>query len=329
MTVNTATLIRLDTGTAIPAFSMAMSLDGSSWTWRFSASVPGSALASLSSATGDPVIVQATINGTPFCFIIDDIARDRVFPTSTLRVQGRGLAAELDEPNAPVMVFKNAEARTGRQLFDDILTIGGVPIDWMIDTADFTDWLVPAGVFSHVGTYISAVNAVANAIGAYVQPHNTDRKLNVLLQYPVPAWEWEGVTPDIDLPAAIVSQESIVWSRKAAYNRVFVHGQEGGVICQYTRVGTAGDVVAPTVLDPLITAAAAGRQRGRAILSDGGNVATVTLRLPVLAEMGIIKPGKFVRYVDGATTRIGLTRSVAVDVAMPTIYQSIKVETHV
>ena len=247
MTVNTATLIRLDTGAAIPAFSMAMSLDGSSWTWRFSASVPGSALASLSSPTGDPVIVQATINGTPFCFIVDDIARDRVFPTSTLRVQGRGLAAELDEPNAPVMAFKNAEARTGRQLFDDILTIGGVPIDWMIDTADFTDWLVPAGVFSHVGTYISAVNAVANAIGAYVQPHNTDRKLNVLLQYPVPAWEWEGVTPDIELPAAVVSQESIVWSRKAAYNRVFVHGQEGGVICQYTRAGTAGDAVAPTV----------------------------------------------------------------------------------
>ena len=137
------------------------------------------------------------------------------------------------------------------------------------------------------------------------------------------------MTPDLELPAAVVSDEGIEWKHKAPYNRVFVYGQEGGVNCQYTRAGTAGDRVAPDVMHPLITAPAAGRQRGRAIISDTGAIATVTLRLPVLAETGVIKPGKFVRYVDEGVARVGLTRSVAVDVSMPTIYQTIRVETHV
>jgi hypothetical protein len=49
----------------------------------------------------------------------------------------------------------------------------------------------------------------------------------------------------------------------------------------------------------------------------------------VLPETGVIRPGAFVRYVDGGTTRLGLVRSVAVDAALPEVWQSIKVETFV
>jgi hypothetical protein len=83
------------------------------------------------------------------------------------------------------------------------------------------------------------------------------------------------------------------------------------------------------VVDPLITHADAVRQRGRAVISDTGRIANVTLRLPVLSETGIIRPGTMVEYTDGPVERKGLTRSVALDVSMPTIYQTIEVETHV
>lgn len=330
VTINSASLVRLDTGVPIPATRMSMALDVDSWTWTFSASVPGRALAALEpNSNGDPVVLHAVVNGTPFRFVADGLARERQFGSSQLRVTGRGRAAELDAPYSPILNFTNAEARTGRQLLDDILTYNGAGIDWSIGSTAFTDWTVPAGVFNHTGTYISAINAVVGAIGAYVQPHNTDRVLNVLLRYPVPSWAWPDVTPDIELPAAVTTRESIEWSSKPAYNRVFVVGQEQGIIGQYTRAGTAGDLLAPTVVDPLITEAPAARQRGRAILSDTGRVADVTLRLPVLAETGVIRPGKFVRYVDGGEQRIGLSRSVSLDVDMPTIYQTISVETHV
>ena len=72
-----------------------------------------------------------------------------------------------------------------------------------------------------------------------------------------------------------------------------------------------------------------GVSPGLAVLSDTGRIASVNLRMPVLSETGIIPPGKFVSYVDGGTERIGITRSVSVDVGLPEIWQVIGVETHV
>jgi len=64
------------------------------------------------------------------------------------------------------------------------------------------------------------------------------------------------------------------------------------------------------------------------VLSDTGDQAMVMLRLPVLEETGLIVPGKFVRYVDGSVQRIGLVRSIGVEVGTPQAWQTIEVETH-
>lgn len=331
MTINSFSLKRLDNDYPIMATSMSLSLDVDSWTWTCSFSVNGSALPTVArNSNGDPVVARATINGTPIDFLLEQISRDRSFGSSQLRVQGRGLSAQLDDPYAPVLTFGNpSSARTARQLLDDILTINGVSNGWGISVFEPTDWFVPAGVFAHQGSYISAMNQVAGSVGAYLQPQDTGQNMDVRMRYPTPSWEWSGATPDIVLPSAVTSQEGIDWVNKPDYNQVFVVGQENGVLGRYTRAGTAGEILAPGVVDPLITHVDAVRQRGRTILSQTGTMANVTLRLPVLAETGIIRPGKMVRYTDEGVTRIGMTRSVGVDVAMPTIYQTIEVETYV
>ena len=328
LVINSAILIRVDGGVAIPTTSMSMSLDVDSWTWSFSASVPGYALADIEPVSGVPVDVQATINGVSYRFVVESIRRERTFGRNDLRIGGRGRAAVLDAPYAPVMAFRNTFARTAEQIMNDILTDNGVPLGWTVDWNP-DDWLVPAGVFNHQGSYISAMNQVAGSIAAYLQPHNTDETLRVLSRYPVAPWDWGDVTPDFELPSAVVTRESIEWRDKARYNRVYVMGQQVGVNGRVTRTGTAGDYLAPTVVDPLITQAVAARQRGIAVLSDTGRIATVGLRLPVLAETGVIAPGSFVKYVDGGIERIGLTRSVSVDVDLPSIWQTLGVETHV
>lgn len=326
--INEARLRRVDGDIQIPTFTMSMSLDADSWTWSFSASVPGYALADIEPEDGVPVAVQATINGVPYRFVVESIARERTFGRSDLRIGGRGRAAVLDAPYAPIMSFGNEFGRTAQQIMIDILTDNGVPLGWDVEWNP-DDWNVPAGVFNHQGSYISALNQVAGSISAYLQPHNTDEVLRVLSRYPVAPWDWAGVTPDFDLPAAVMSRESIEWRDKPRYNRVYVMGQQAGVNGRVTRAGTAGDYLAPSVVDPLITQAVAARQRGISVLSDTGRIATVGLRLPVLAETGIIKPGNFVRYTDGGTERIGITRSVQVEVGLPSIWQTIGVETHV
>jgi hypothetical protein len=125
-----------------------------------------------------------------------------------------------------------------------------------------------------------------------------------------------------------MSRESIAWRDKPAYNRVFVSGQEQGVIGQVTRAGSAGDLLAPMVTDPLITTAAAARQRGLSILSDTGRQLEIGLRLPVLPSTGIIRPGAYVQYEAEGQTQLGLVRSTNVEVGLPEVHQSLGVECH-
>ena len=48
--------------------------------------------------------------------------------------------------------------------------------------------------------------------------------------------------------------------------------------------------------------------------------------MPVLPETGIIVPGKYVKYNDGSTDRLGITRAVSVDWSWPTLTQTVELE---
>ena len=327
--INEASLRRVDGNIQLPTFGMSLSLDVDSWTWGFSATLPAETLANLEPAsTGAPVEVEAMINGVAYRALVESISRSRSFGKSGIAIQGRGKTALLDTPYSPVSNFTNSGARTSQQIMGDILSVNGVPMDWAINWG-LTDWLVPAGVFAHQGSYIGALGRIAESVGAYLQPHASTQSISVLPRYPATPWTWGSVTPDFELPSSVTTTEGIAWAEKARYNRVFVSGVQSGVLGQVTRTGTAGDLLAPMITDALITHADAARQRGLSILANTGRQANVTLKLPVLAETGVITPGKFVRYVDGATTRTGIVRSVGVEVASPEIFQTLGIETHV
>jgi hypothetical protein len=328
--INNVSLVRLDTGDELPAKGLSMSLDADSWTWGWNCTLPYSARAMVDPVDGVPTAVQATVNGTAFSLIVEGISSQREFGKNSVSVRGRGINAVLDSPYAPTLSFGNASgALTAQQLMAAALTDNGVGIGWDVDW-QLVDWMVPAGAWSHQGSAMSAILRIAEAAGAYVQPHDSDQTLRILHRYPNAPWDWAGLTPDIELPASVAQREAIDWTDKAVYNRVYVSGSTaGGILGKITRAGTAGDLLATMVTDPLMTHATAVRQRGRTILSNTGRQALVALRLPVLAETGVIKPGALVRYVDGGTTRIGISRSTALDYTWPVLRQFIGVETHV
>ena len=326
--INNVTLHRLPDGLPVPVFNLSLSLDAASWTWGFDAQLPAKAeaLVAPGSASG-PVELVASVNGTAFRVLAENISRERIFGDASIRISGRGRNAVLAAPYAPVMTFSNAEARTARQLMDDVLTLNGIPLGWTVDWG-LADWNVPAGVFALQGTWIEALSSIASAVGGYLIPHPSDQSIRVRRRYPVAPWEWSAVSPDFVLPVDAVARESLRWVEKPVYNRVFVSGQDFGVLGQVSRAGTAGDVLAPMVVDALITEAAAARQRGLAVLADTGQQIEVSLRLPVLAETGIIQPGAFVEYQDGSVTRLGLVRSTQVEAGMPEVWQTLGVQSH-
>lgn len=324
--LNTTTLRRVSDNAMVPTISMSLSLDVDSWAWSFSANLPGAAQSLVEPTTG-PVELKAMVNGTEFRVLAESVSRERVFGQTSIRVSGRGRNAVLDAPYVPSLTFGNTNSRTAQQLMGDVLTFNGVPLGWAVNW-ELTDWVVPAGVFNHQGSYISALNAIVGAAGGYLLPHPSAMSFTVKHRYPTAPWNWASVTPDFELPAAVTTRESLEWREKPVYNRVYVSGQQNGILGRVTRATTDGALLAPMVVDPLVTAVDAARQRGRAILSDTGRQIGVGLRLPVLAETGVIQPGAFVEYVDGGTTRLGLVRGTSLEIDHPEVWQTLEVETH-
>jgi hypothetical protein len=322
MVTNNVTLARTD-GTPVPCTSMRLSLDVDSWAWGFSAAVPPAALSLIEpTGPGEPIELVATVNGAPIRVLVESIQSERTFGQHALRIAGRGKSARLDGPYQAATAYSEPALRTSQQLLDGLLPVGWTA-DWQI-----TPWLVPGGTWSHLGTAITAAQAIAQAAGAYLQPHDTANVLRVLPRWPTAPWLWSGVTPDVQLPAAVATRESLSWVDLPEYDGVVVSGTtSAGVQRLVKRLGSAGTTLAQAINDPLITHDDAARQRGIAALARTGRWLDVTLRLPVLPATGVLRPGKFVRYVDGGTTRLGIVRGVDVDVAMPTVWQSIRLET--
>lgn len=327
--INDSTLTNITTGESIPAVDMSMTIDMDSWTWGFSATIPDSAYGSVArDSSGNPPTLEAVINGVPYRVIAESISRSRAFGKSTYSVTGRGISAELSDSYVPVMSFGNAATRTAQQLMNDVLTLNGQPIGWTIDWK-IDDWLVAAGTFSHQGSYMSAINSIAQSAGAFISPDNANRILRVMPRMPAPHWLLENLTPEIVLPSDPVIQESTTWEKRPAYDSIYVSGTtSAGVLAKVHKTGSGGINTMPMVTDPLITDVIAARQRGISELSKSGSVVNYQLNLPILAETGIITPGKVIRYVDNGNLRTGLSKSVSVNVALPTARQTINIVTY-
>lgn len=328
MQINTVTLARADTGQEIKATNLSLSIDADSWSWGWAASVPAGYLTMLTADAGDVIEVIAVVNGAEFRLTVESIQRDRSFGKSSLRISGRSRAAWLASPLANSQSRRNVISQTAQQLMADALTENGVSIGWALDW-QITDWVVPAGAWSHTGSAIDACNAIAGSVGAYIQAHRKDQILHVMPRYKNAPWEWPAATPDIEIPEAISIAEGIEYINRPDYNRAFVSGTEQGILGQITRTGSAGNIIAPMVTDPLITHADAARQRGIAILGDTGRQKHITLSMPVLTDTGIIQPGKLVRYVEQGQSHLGITRAVSVAVDFPKARQTIRIESHV
>lgn len=170
--------------------------------------------------------------------------------------------------------------------------------DWSISW-ETESWLIPAGAWNYEGlTPIQAVARLAEAAGAVVTPNESTRELTVKPRYPLSPWSWTGASPDWAIPMVAAYSLSSSWSEKPLYNAVVVTGETQGVLCNVTRSGSAGDVSAPTIVDPLITHQDGGRERGRNEISDHGIQSDETLELQLRAaplEPGLVRPLELVQ----------------------------------
>ena len=323
--LNEIQILRVSDLTPITASALSVSFDCDSWLPQFSATIPESARSAIM-PDPSPVEIAVYINDTEFRFFVERINRNRQFGSNTVAISGRGIACELDAPYATASQHTNSATMTAQQIIDAALTNTDYTQSWNI-----TDWSVPANTFSLFGTPAEVAANVADASGSVLQAGRYSRTLRMLPRYPLKPWEWANNTAfsaagPIIIPSSVAQAESIEWVEKPAYNVVYVSGVQNGVLGQVKITGTAGDLPAPMVTNPLITHVDAARQKGIAILSDTGRKAMMQITMPVLPTSGVIDVCRMVEFNDGSTARRGIVRANNVSVNWPTVRQTLTIE---
>ncbi|MET2523217.1 hypothetical protein [Ralstonia pseudosolanacearum] len=328
---NSVDVVRLPAREPIPVKSVRLSIDEGSWAWGLSASLPYTALEMVEPTASGPVEIEITINGVTWVMLVEGLDVRREFGQASLDIRGRSTAAYLAEPYAPKRSFVPAAPFTARQLAEQELTraglVTGFTLDWRLP-----DWLVPEGSWGYQFlSPMGVIGRIAEAVGGYVNAHPRLRTLVAKSRYPMLPWNWATEVPDRTLPIDVVKTLNLRWQEKPTFNAVYVCGERQGVTGHVVRAGTAGDLVAPTVVDALITHADAARERGRSILADAGRQAVVTLELPMLSSLGLLDPGLLLAVGEGGANWRGLVRATSIAAEWNeslTVRQTIEVERH-
>ena len=343
MTAHTIFAERLPDLADVPIFEATVSADAGSYCWSLSASGPASLFAQLAPVDGLPVQLRLWLDGLPWVFAIDAISRSGSFGKTGVSISGRSVTALIGAPYLRATTRGNAGgALTAQQLALDALQYSGVDLDWGVASGalangGLADWLVPAGAWSHQGTPLDAVQAIAQAAGGYLQ---SDRFAPMLLarhpygqragDNPGAPWGWMTGAADVELAPDAIITEGLERKDGPDLNAVYVSGTTQGVLAQVKRAGSAGDKLAQMVTDPLITHVDAARQRGLAILGAAGSKYHVRLDLPVLTgagQPGVLDVGQLVQ-VNASTPWRGRVRAVSVNAKRPSLRQSVTLERH-
>lgn len=333
MAVHSIRAYRVSDNIEVPIYNVSMSADVGSFGWTFSAAGPASVFEALAPSSGLPVSLRVEIDGMTWVFLVDSLSRSHEFGKREVRYSGRSATALIGEPYARSTQRLNATPQNAQQLAAAALDLTGVGLDWGI-----TDWLVPMGAWSHTGTPLAAVQAIAEAAGGHVNSHRSLPTLLVRHPYPtlpggVPGGPWNWATAsavDVELAPDAIITSSIERKDGPDINGVYVSGTSQGVLALVKRIGTAGEKLAGMITSPLITHVDAARQRGLSVLGKAGAKQMVQINLPVLnnaGQPGVLDVNHLVQINEAPPWR-GRVRSVSVSAAMPSVRQSVTLERH-
>lgn len=321
-------VLRLKGGVELPCTSMTIKVDSDSWCWAISASLFGESAYSLIAPTAPafmPVEVVASVNGYEWEFVLDAPDYTRQFGKSTVAINGRGRAAWLAAPNAPVTSGAQSNPTTAAQAAVAAVADTGWTVDW---TA--ADWLIPANLLTWTNaTPLDRILSLAAVIDACVLADAQNAVIRVFPRYPEIPKNWVNLTPTQYIPDSAHKSLGIKTDNKTAYNQVFTGGTEHGVIVNAKLAGTAGDVAAPSVFELLLCddLGVSAQARAKSVLSGSGKGSTIEadfLLQPTdaLEVPRLMTPGDVVNLRGAAV----LVRAVTINVDDGVVTQSVEFE---
>lgn len=307
---HTFSIVRVSDSAEIPATGLQLQSDADAWAWTVRLTLAGpDAVGLLEEPGGGPALLEATVDGWTWRFIVESWSESREFGRRGVSATGRSLTAYLDLPYAAPRDYTEASAHTVGQLADQELPFGWT-LDWSAE-----DWLVGAGAWSYTGlTPIRAISACANAAGGIVIPSRVSQTVTVAPRYSVYPWNYGSQPVSLTIPEAALSRVETRFSPDTWVNGVYVQGGEtDGILARVYLDGTAGDQLAQAVVDRLITHTDGARALGGRIVA--GNyqqpeTRQVTLPLDDGTYFPLVSVGDFIEVMGERTIVSGVAVSV-------------------
>lgn len=337
---NSAQIVRVSDGRDIPASAVSLSINADAYTWSLSATLAGRDAAALVEGNdAEPVEVDVMINGESWRVLVDAWQLSEAWRRNSVTITGRSRAAYLAAPYALPRDYIEGSELLAAQLAEQELP-SGWSLDWSLD-----DWIVDAGAWKYQKLApIDAIARIAASGGGYVQADRSADTIHVRPLYPAAPWNWINEAPDFQVPRDVMLQRQSSKKPGLGLNGVFVHGaDEGGILAKVVRTGSAGDALATTIVDPLITDTTPARNRGIAALAASQRQALEVHELPLSADLGgLIEPGALIAsgedyegdfqtfwrgIVRGVTVSAGATRGSNGGTTLK-VRQQIQVERH-
>ena len=311
---------------------IAVSQDMQGYCWSCEVELPPDDFAALDLAKydqGKEPLVTLEINGAKFAFIAESYRDNRQFARRSYTVSGRSQTARLGADYAQIKQGMVGQDMYARQIADSVLENTG----FRISTWGIPDWLVPAQVYSLADkTPIAVLADIAQAAGGFVASDPAERILHIKPRYKVPAWQLNRATPDVSVPANVITQISGQKQISTQCYGVFVSATHNkGVFRKIIRKASAGSPEASALSHALYTADEPCLAAGIAVLGDTGASKTEQIELPVMERyaLNIAQLGDIWQVSEPNGAWIGIADSVSISVEIendaPKIMQSVGV----
>ena len=302
--VNTVSIVKLPERTPIEMANISISRDLDSFAWSFSASVLNkSSMAIIEPDGSGAKDIEVSINGFIWVFMIERYTSTSKFPAESYQVSGSSRTQYLGAPYAPIRSKSFVSPVNATQAATDELALTGFTLIWDVATPD---WTIDANVYQYQNKRpIDVIAEISAAVGAVMVPSIATDEITIQPRYKVSPWELDA-TPLVNIDNVVTESMTLSmsaqWQPRSDINAAYVSGIDAGRAVNVVINGTAGDVPAPDYFHALNLDDQQCREKGRNIISEGGNQSIITLEVPLppSGSPGLIDPGGLLEYRDQA-----------------------------
>lgn len=296
---NEVEIFRTDDGRIIKAFNVEIGSNSKEYLWSGSLSLPISELEKIA----DKPEIEININQLKFTVDVNDIDTKKSFNSGIVDIAVSSTTNKLKTIKSHnVGHDASSIAIMSAQLSRDDLETGFVFLN-----KDGEDWIIPSGVIDYSDTTaLDVINSIALSVGDVVISHAHKKEIMMKTKYPAGQ-------PVYSVPVGKLFDWGTNEAESIKYNAVVATGENEGVTAVVRKEGTAGEKIAPMIVNKLITAENAARRAAINTIYNTDdcsvNIETESVlfkEAPMIYPRDIVRVGSDIGWVDDVRISIAL-----------------------